>query len=130
MFQLLSHDMSKFLPWEWMPYVNLFYSDNNKEKSDRAWLYHLHKNKHHWQYWILHNDDGTTVTLKMPEKYIREMIADWASAGRVINGYWDIESWYSKNRSNMTFHQDVKNRVDFLVLKISYELGGYRSDNE
>lgn len=34
------------------------------ENFNRAWLLHIHRNPHHWQHWVLINDDpelGETV---------------------------------------------------------------------
>jgi hypothetical protein len=42
----------------------------------------------------------TTATLKalpMPEKFVREMVADWMGAGRAITGRWDVNDWYRPN---------------------------------
>lgn len=77
--RLLTHDLSKLLPSEWFPYADHFY---DREMADRetfaygfptegapygcfvddrftlAWLYHQHRNPHHWQYWVTRKDDG------------------------------------------------------------------------
>lgn len=97
---LLMHDMSKFLPSEWFPYVNYFYAGSkysDKSAFDRAWLLHQKRNKHHWQYWILREDNGNTIALDMTEKYVKEMIADWYGAGMAINGSEDVKKWYREN---------------------------------
>ena len=65
------HDMSKFLPSEFIPYARFFYNPDGSSKQirdktgyykpnntgdaefDLAWFYHKSRNKHHWQYWIL-----------------------------------------------------------------------------
>lgn len=78
-----SHDQSKFSGEEYSAYDDYFYSgqsseDINKE-FDYAWLHHIHTNPHHWQFWILRNDDGTIKSLDMPGMYIIEMICDWMS---------------------------------------------------
>lgn len=118
----LVHDMSKFLPSEFIPYANYFYGNyksyteastfekmhfNFKYKEDverefdTAWLHHQKINKHHWQYWILENDSGSKLVLPMPEKYIKEMVCDWRGAGMAIHGKDDTLSWYEKNKANM-----------------------------
>lgn len=81
-FQLLMHDISKFRPSEFFAYRDTFYvpaaTANDYPESEfslemrewmagntnahrahnfqRAWLLHLHRNKHHWQYWTLMED--------------------------------------------------------------------------
>lgn len=61
----LLHDLSKFRPSEWFPYVEKFYGGWKDidafhpvtESFSYAWLLHQHRNPHHWQYWLLRNDN-------------------------------------------------------------------------
>ncbi|MFC7680736.1 DUF5662 family protein [Paenibacillus sp. GCM10028914] len=82
--QGLVHDFSKFSPKEFVPYARKFYTTNNNEDTELewkyAWLRHQHKNKHHWNYWIVNQD--SKEALPMPEKYIIEMLCDWRSFSR------------------------------------------------
>lgn len=105
------HDWSKFLPDELVPYANYFYGgDKRKDRFyspeqgtyefNVAWMKHQHRNPHHWQHWILQNDDGTVVPLEMPVKYVKEMICDWVGAGKA-QGFDDTVSWYLKNKDKM-----------------------------
>lgn len=65
----LTHDMSKFLPSEFFPYANYFYGNYPKLKEQVeyeftvAWLKHQKRNPHHWQYWLLINDDSSNSYL-------------------------------------------------------------------
>ena len=73
----LVHDISKFMPSEWGPYAEHLYGKDllkDKDVFDVAWLFHHKRNKHHWQFWVLPKDDGTTKILEMPERYMMEMI--------------------------------------------------------
>lgn len=121
------HDLSKFRPSEWFPYVNYFYgkylyqteSDipgglkslfifsktkaDAKREFDAAWLKHQNRNSHHWQHWVLMPDDGGIEVLPMPDADRREMLADWRGAGRAL-GNPDTRGWYQKNRDNMRLH--------------------------
>ncbi|WHX42787.1 DUF5662 family protein [Mesobacillus sp. AQ2] len=52
------HDLSKFYPREFFPYARKFYSEKKLSVEDElrwryAWLTHQHKNKHHWEYWVI-----------------------------------------------------------------------------
>ena len=104
--QGIVHDASKLLPSEFFPYVNHFYGKNNEDKKDNAfdyaWLLHQKRNKHHWQWWLLQEDDGDVKKLEMPMKYIKEMLYDWKGAARAQgvgnkkNNYL-IKKWYYKN---------------------------------
>jgi hypothetical protein len=110
--QGIVHDWTKFTPSEWFPYVNRFYlSDYNHQKEgyfhepngsafDYAWLYHQRRNPHHWQYWVLVQDDEPTLILDMPYKYLLEMVCDWYGAG-MAQGKPDIKAWYLKNKDRI-----------------------------
>ena len=129
------HDWSKFLPSEWFGYADWFYGPWKKLKESEpddfrywmvhaekdsafkhAWNLHQKRNKHHWQYWTLINDsDNPQVTpLNMPEKYIREMVADWWGAGRAITGKWDALGWYKK-QTTLLLTDGTRNRVEMLL---------------
>ena len=95
----LVHDMSKFLPHEWIPYANWFYTDlNDRPNYMDAWLLHIHRNKHHWQYWVLLNDNGIIQALPMPHIYRLEMWCDWIGAGKAITGKDNMLPWYTENK--------------------------------
>lgn len=131
LWRLLIHDWSKFMPSEWIPYARFFYGkypswdevkfqcpgyngptkESIEETFDRAWLHHQHLNAHHWQHWVLRNDDGSTKPLCMPERFVREMVADWAGAGRAITGKWEVREWYSKNSHKIVLHDFTRRRV-------------------
>jgi Family of unknown function (DUF5662) len=118
--RLLIHDWSKLTPAEWSPYVRNFYTDRKDQAAfDRAWLHHQHRNPHHWQHWLLREDDGDTKALPMPESLVREMVADWMGAGRAITGKWDVVSWYAKNRSKIVLESGTRLAVDALVAEVS-----------
>lgn len=119
----LLHDMSKFSPDEWIPYANFFYgkkiqrrdstgyykpTDTGDAAFDFAWLLHQKRNRHHWQWWILPEDDGGVKILPMSDVYRREMLADWRGAGRA-QGYGDnTNAWYQKNKGHMQLHPETR----------------------
>jgi hypothetical protein len=130
--RLVIHDWSKFLPCEWIPYARFFYGpkpDKNEPDDctyweavaahripfDHAWLHHQHFNPHHWQHWVLREDDGDTKFLQMPENFIREMVADWCGAGRAITGKWEVWIWYEKNSAKMLLSPSVRALVENLI---------------
>lgn len=123
-FRLIVHDWSKFTPIEWMAYTEYFYGVSKQDRDsiiiasvhrywrakyafDKAWLHHQHLNDHHWQHWLLHNDDGSTYALRMPDAAVREMVADWAGAGRTITGKWEVRMWFEKNESRIILHPET-----------------------
>lgn len=137
--RLIVHDWSKFLPCEWIPYARFFYGDfpdaavtgrfvvdfghNPRDfkdvvaaEFDEAWLHHQHMSPHHWQHWLLREDSGNTKALQMPEHFVREMVADWAGAGKAITGRWEVAEWYGKNKDKMVLHERTRDYVEGLLL--------------
>jgi hypothetical protein len=142
LWRLLIHDWSKFTPSEWRPYVAQFYNPDGSKRDvrrpdggydlaeqpyefQRAWLGHQRRNKHHWQAWLLLGDNGQQIPIAMPERYVREMVADWMGAGRAITGKWEVATWYAKNRDLMVLHPETRDLVeDLLSSSVSGETGG------
>ena len=129
----LVHDMSKFSPSEWFPYVDKFYGGKWPEQHygdmrnqldyaytqgwvdlrfDEAWNHHQKRNPHHHQYWVLREDSGLVKVLDMPMRYRKEMLADWRGAGMAINGKDDTRNWYLKNRDRMLLHPDTREWIE------------------
>lgn len=134
------HDWSKFLPSEWFPYVYHFYGPNPVQRDetgyyhaagvgghfDRAWLLHQHRNDHHWQHWVLIQDEGPTRALEMPEVAIREMIADWVGAG-MAQGRPNTLRWYQAHRHQMILAPNTRKRVEELLGWLSEQAWWRRS---
>lgn len=130
LWRLLIHDWSKLTPSEWRPYVRKFYGSwgvargwdhadaikaRVEEAFDRAWLHHQHRSPHHWQHWVLREDGGETLPLRMPSKLVREMVADWMGAGRAITGRWEVQEWYLKNAAKMLLAPETRREVEVLL---------------
>ena len=116
----LLHDNSKFRPSEFIPYANYFYGtkeqkEKYKNSFDEAWLKHIHRNPHHWQYWLLREDSGGIKNIEIPKKYLLEMIADWIGAGMAITGRRNIEDWYLKNRTKIDIKKTQKTDIENII---------------
>jgi hypothetical protein len=129
----ITHDLSKFRLSEFISYAEYFYGGPRRpladysayektwywgiiereckeavqDRFDAAWLAHQHANKHHWQHYVLREDDGGLKVLPMPDRYRREMLADWRGAGRAITGKDNTAEWFQKNRAHMILHPDT-----------------------
>lgn len=128
LWQLITHDWSKFLPSEWLPYVQKFYGPKPPAMGatgyyhvpgldlafDTAWNRHQKRQPHHWQYWMLVRDTGEQLALPMPEHYAREMLADWRGAG-MAQGKPDTQAWYETNRNKMVLHPETRQLVESLL---------------
>lgn len=116
----LIHDWQKFLPFEWMPYVETFYGpwkyDERPawlvESFDRAWLHHQHLGPHHWQHWISRNDSGSTIVLEMPDKYRKEMLADWRGASKAKFGIDNTPDWYKENKDKIILGPQTRTWIE------------------
>lgn len=122
------HDLSKSTVAEYEPYDAYFYGKNKSYKVvqdfNYAWLHHIHRNPHHWQYWILINDEpgrGTTV-LEMPYNYIIEMICDWWSFSWKKGELYEIFSWYDRHKAYIQLHQKTRKIVEDILDKMREKL--------
>jgi len=121
--QGIVHDLSKFLPSEAKAYANFFSGDNENKslfagKFKYAWLYHQKRNKHHWQYWVLLEDVNRETLLKIPTKYLKEMLCDWIGAGLAIHGKKDIHKWYEMNKSKIRLHDESRQELEKYLVDI------------
>lgn len=118
--QGLTHDLSKFSPEEFrtgIHYYQGFRSPNAAEREEKgystAWLHHKGRNKHHYEYWtdVSVKDDWKIKGVKMPPRYLGEMLADRIAASKVYKGdaYTDRCPWeyYKKVSSKITIHPET-----------------------
>ena len=88
--QGLLHDLSKYSPSEFFAGA-LFYQGNMspqvKERQvlgySAAWLHHKGRNKHHFEYWRDVDKSGKNAPVKMPARYLGEMICDRVAACKI-----------------------------------------------
>jgi hypothetical protein len=132
----LLHDLSKLRPDEFIPYAKYFYGEyginykregaightrndiKNKECFENyeiAWLKHIHRNPHHWQYWILMKDSGITRMMDIPESIILEMVADWKGAGKAITGKDNTMEWYNRVKDKQQMSWKTRMLVEELL---------------
>ena len=99
------HDESKESVEEYGPYDEYFYGRNKsaavKTNFNKAWLHHIHQNPHHWQHWVLIEDDDPSgyVCIEMPPEYVYEMICDWWSFSWKSGNLMEIFDWYEEHKS-------------------------------
>lgn len=123
-----AHDASKNEPDEYEAYDRYFYGNNKSyqvvEDYKRAWLLHIHRNPHHWQHWILINDDPEEgeVVLEMPDNYILEMICDWWAFSWQKGNLSEIFEWYDTHKSYMKLHRNTRKKVESILEAIKEKL--------
>jgi len=132
----IMHDISKISPDEWFPYARYFYGkypkwedlpafakeyfnplteDRVEREFNLAWLKHIHRNDHHWQWYILREDSGTVKCLEMPYDSVLEMVSDWIGAGKAQGNGDDVVNWYFVHEDKMNLHESTRNLVEKLI---------------
>jgi hypothetical protein len=106
--RLIIHDWSKLLPSEWFGYAEWKYKQMTEEgggtnKNDRgygrSWHLHYLRNPHHWQHFIYVDDQkGSCYPVEIPDKYRREMLADWRATQRIRFGDNNVLPYYEMNK--------------------------------
>ena len=124
---ITNHDDSKYDTEEYYPYCEYFYGHNRNssetlEDFDYAWLHHQHNNPHHWQHWLLREDDGNMKALKMPYEYVIEMICDWWAFSWKKDNLYEIFDWYKDNTKKHLFHEETKKQVEDILEKLKTKL--------
>ena len=123
---LHSHDESKFSTEEYDAYDKYFYGGNRSYKVVRdfnyAWLHHIHQNPHHWQYWVLLEDDPESgmpyKALEIPVPVIFEMIADWWSFSWKSGNLFEIFNWYADHRNKQIMNPKSREIVEYILERI------------
>lgn len=124
------HDASKYDPEEYSAYDEYFYGSHKgslmatQDYFNKAWLHHIHNNPHHWQHWVLINDDpklGDTC-IEMPYQYVMEMICDWWSFSWKENNLYEIFRWYEDHKDHIKLHKDTRKLVESILKEMQKKL--------
>lgn len=134
--QGILHDLSKYSPAEFRTGI-LYYqgnrSPNAAEREEKgyseAWLHHKGRNRHHYEYWVDAGKKGTKgmVGIKMPLKYVMEMMMDRIAASRTYKGdAYDDGAAYeyycrARNYEDMVIHEDTRKLLETLLLMLRDE---------
>ena len=120
--QGIVHDMSKFSPTEFIPSVK-YYSGTRSpieaEKEDKgysmAWLHHKSKNKHHFWYWVDYDMNQVQAPVRIPLRYVYELLADTIAAGKVYSSNagkeWKQSDPYEYYKAH---NRDAENGIEFM----------------
>lgn len=128
-YDLIHHDESKWKDDEYQAYDDYFYGKARSPEIERnfnyAWLRHIHRNPHHWQHWVLINDEpeeGEKI-LEMPYNYILEMICDWWSFSWQKRCLSEIFDWYDEHASHIRLAPATREIVEDILWRIRGRLG-------
>ena len=132
-YQGLVHDLSKYSPTEFMVGAKYYQgnrSPNNAEREDygcsTSWMHHQGRNPHHYEYWIDYSTTGkkgVRVPVKMPRKYLVEMVMDRIAACKVYNpeSYDDSSplKYLMRGFDTIPMHERTKAELKFLLTMLS-----------
>lgn len=140
-----AHDASKTMPDEYLAYDNYFYlKDRNDPEVElefkMAFLRHIQRNPHHWQHWVIIQDDSEhegpyniagldaeVVPFDIPNEYILEMVCDWWSFSwqqrnalekngqSGFDDLYEVFAWYNYHENKIIFSQDTRVKVNRLL---------------
>lgn len=114
---LIVHDMTKWSKIQYEPYDQKWYKNNKTPDYDLAVLDHYHREPHHWNYWVKFDEDEMTP-LDIPDRFINEMIADWASFSYNSGKPEEIIHWYNDHKKNILLSDKTKKKVEELIPKV------------
>lgn len=123
-----NHDASKTDPEEYDAYDAYFYGNNRSysvvQNFKKAWLRHIHNNPHHWQHWILINDEPKEgmVVIDMPYIYVVEMICDWWAFSWKKGDLNEIFGWYEDRKDYMKLSANTRTSVEYILGKMKDKL--------
>lgn len=122
------HDQSKDHPDEYEAYDRYFYGNNKSyavvQDFNKAWLTHIHRNPHHWQHWVLINDDpkeGEKI-LNMPHGDIIEMICDWWAFSWKQENLFEIFNWYDEHKDYIKLSSSTRKTLESILEQIKEKL--------
>ncbi|MFC3833474.1 DUF5662 family protein [Deinococcus rufus] len=118
---LLLHDWHKFTPSELPHYARQFFGPADDPLGfSFAWHHHQALGKHHWEYWVMVSGHGRGgypdgAALPMPERYVREMVADWLGASKAYDGAFptSLSTWprWQANFDRITLHPQTRRQA-------------------
>lgn len=123
--QGLMHDLSKY-SWSEFRYGMTYFqgtrSPNAAEREEKgyseAWLHHKGRNKHHYEYWtdVGPKETGWKITgVKMPPRYVAEMVMDRIAASKVYLGdqYTDGSAmvYFNRTKDYIVIHPETKREL-------------------
>ena len=135
--QGLLHDLSKYMPSEFLVGARYYQGDrspNNAEREETgaslAWLHHKGRNRHHYEYWMDYNahsvlngphpSDAAIVPVKMPGRYVVEMLMDRIAASKTYHPdtYRDSDplGYYLRgNKNDVLIHPETAALLEKLL---------------
>lgn len=125
---VFGHDDSKTNPDEYEAYDAYFYGGNRSFSVVRnfkiAFLAHIHRNPHHWQHWILVQDDPNEgeIIMEMPHNYMIEMICDWWAFSWSKGNLNEIFTWYDEHKTHIKLGTITRYNLEMILKEMKEKL--------
>jgi hypothetical protein len=133
--QGILHDLSKFSPTEFMVGARYWQGNRSPNNAERetigyssSWLHHKGRNRHHYEYWVDYNlrgeiDGQILIPVKMPGRYVVEMLMDRIAASKVYKGddYTDASAleYYRGGRPELLMHPETAALLEKLLTMLA-----------
>ncbi len=136
----LLHDLSKYMPSEFIPGVKYYQGTRSPNEGEReaygfsyAWMHHKGRNRHHFEYWTDYDPKTRLMSpVKMPLKYVKEMFCDRVAASKIYNGenYTDSDAlaYFMKAKGRRVIHPDTSALLEHLLRMLAAKGEEYTFD--
>ncbi len=126
-FQGLGHDLSKYMPSEFISGAKYYQGNRSPNEMERvkfgyskAWLHHKGRNKHHFEYWTDYDMVTKLISpVKMPWKYVVEMFCDRVAASKIYQGenYTDSHpiEYFLISKTTRMIHPETSDEIEELL---------------
>jgi hypothetical protein len=101
-------------------FMGVYKSYSVVQDINKAWLLHIHRNPHHWQYWVLINDnpeEGENL-IEMPYNYIIEMVCDWWAFSWAKGDLTEVFKWLDEHKDYIKLHPNSRKTVESILAQI------------
>ena len=123
------HDWSKFSSIEFFESIKYYQKGRSPidvikqiQGFSYAWQHHKGHNPHHCEYWTIPNKIEPKA-IKIPDKYVRELIADYIAAGKTYQGnnftYKNEYEWWLKKKETLLLHPDTEELITHIFKRLS-----------
>lgn len=131
LWQGLRHDLSKYMPCEFISGAKYFLGTRSPNEEERhrygyskAWMHHQGRNKHHFEYWKDYNPETHLIEpVKMPYKYVAEMFCDRVAASKIYQGkkYTSEQplEYFMKSKKTRVIHKDTSDELEMLLTMLA-----------
>ncbi len=125
------HDFSKLSPTEFWEgarfYTNGMHSPTVEARktrgASRAWMHHMGRNRHHFEYWVDYRSGEGLRPVEMPPVFFCEMICDRVAASKIYHkeAYTDSTAleYYERQKKNYFVHPNTAAHMEYVFTLLS-----------